>query len=160
MTKKTWFGLLGLLVASIGSNAHAQWKAESGLVLVGKVVTMNDAGDVYPNARIWLANGKIMAIAKAGEALPDAANGAVVIETNGAIYPGMIDLHNHPDYGIYPLMPITKKYADRYEWRWYDEVYNKHVSFPQELMTRAYYFDLGLEIGRYGEYKALAGGTT
>jgi hypothetical protein len=28
------------------------------------------------------------------------------------------------------------------------------------LLTRAYYLDLGLEIGRYGEYKALAGGTT
>ena len=158
--KKTWFGLLGLLVASICSTAYAQWKAESGLVLVGKVVTMNDASDVHPNARVWLANGKIMAIAKADEALPEAAKDAVVIETKGAIYPGMIDLHNHPDYGIYPLMPITKKYADRYEWRWYDAVYNKRITAPQELMTRAYYFDLGLEIGRYGEYKALVGGTT
>ncbi|MEO8385891.1 MAG: amidohydrolase family protein [Betaproteobacteria bacterium] len=160
MSKNMWFALLGLFAASISGIAHAQWKAESGMVLVGKVVTMNDAGDVLPNARIWLANGKIMAIAKAGEALPDAAKDAVVINTNGAIYPGMIDLHNHPDYGIYPLMPITKKYADRYEWRWYDEVYNKRITYPQELMTRAYYFDLGLEIGRYGEYKALAGGTT
>ncbi len=121
---------------------------------------MNDAGDVLPNAQVWLANGKIMAIAKEGESLPETAKDAVVIETSGVIYPGMIDLHNHPDYGIYPLMPITKKYADRYEWRWYDEVYNKRISYPQELMTRAYYFDLGLEIGRYGEYKALAGGTT
>ncbi len=157
---KTWIALLGLIAGSTCSTTHAQWRAESGLVLVGKVVSMNDAGDVYPNARIWLANGKIMAIAKADEALPEAAKDAVVIETKGAIYPGMIDLHNHPDYGIYPLMPITRKYADRYEWRWYDTVYNKRITAPQELMTRAYYFDLGLEIGRYGEYKALAGGTT
>jgi cytosine/adenosine deaminase-related metal-dependent hydrolase len=121
---------------------------------------MNDAGDVYPDARVWLADGKIMAIAKAGESLPEAAKDAVVIETKGVIYPGMIDLHNHPDYAFYPLMPITKKYSDRYEWRWYDDIYNKRITFPQELMTRAYYFDLGLEISRYGEYKALVGGAT
>ena len=160
MTTRKWFPLFWLLTIAFVGPAQAQWRADTGLVLVGKVVTMNDAGDILPNARVWLANGKIMAIAKVGESLPDAAKDAVVIETRGAIYPGMIDLHNHSDYGIYPLMPVNRKYANRYEWRWYGEVYNKHVSFPHELMTRAYYFDLGLEMGRYGEYKALVGGTT
>ena len=157
---KKWLPFMCLLTVSLCGVANAQWKPDTGLVIKGKVVTMNDAGDVLPNAQLWLANGKIMAIAKVGESLPEAAKDAVVIETKGVIYPGMIDLHNHPDYGIYPLMPIKKKYADRYQWRWYDEIYNKRITYPQELMTRAYYFDLGLEIGRYGEYKALAGGTT
>ena len=160
MTYKNLLLLFWPIATSLCGTAYAQWKPDTGLILTGKVVTMNDAGDVLPNARLWLANGKIMAIAKAGESLPEAASDAVMIETKGAIYPGMIDLHNHPDYGIYPLMSIKKKYADRYEWRWYDEIYNKRITYPQELMTRAYYFDLGLEIGRYGEYKALAGGTT
>ena len=161
MTTVTQLARAGIvLLASLCSTAEAQWKPETGLVLIGKVVTMNAAADVFANARVWLANGNIMAIAKAGEALPDAAKDALTIDTKGAIYPGMIDLHNHPDYAIYPLLPITKKYQDRYEWRWYDNEYNKRITFPQELMTRAYYFDLGLEIGRYGEYKALAGGTT
>ena len=160
MAYKNLLPLFWLIAISFCDTAHAQWKPDTGLIIKGKVVTMNDAGDVLPNARVWLANGKIMAIAKAGESLPEAAKDALVIETKGVIYPGMIDLHNHPDYGIYPLMPIKKKYADRYEWRWYDEIYNKRITYPQELMTRAYYFDLGLEIGRYGEYKALAGGTT
>jgi 5-methylthioadenosine/S-adenosylhomocysteine deaminase len=160
MTKKAWLTLVCLFATSVCITAHAQWKPDTGLILIGKVVTMNDAGDIFPNTRVWLADGKIMAIAKQGESLPDGAKDAVVIETKGAIYPGMIDLHNHPDYAFYPLMPITKKYRDRYEWRWYDEDYNKRITYPQELMTRAYYFDLGLEIGRYGEYKALAGGTT
>lgn len=121
---------------------------------------MNDAGDVLPNARVWLAGGKIMAIARAGEALPEGANGAPVVDSKGVIYPGIIDLHNHPEYAIYPLMPITRKYRDRYEWRWYDDIYNKRITFPQEVLTRPHYLDLGIEIGRYGEYKALAGGTT
>ena len=152
-----------LLAASfLTSPAGAQtpWNAERGLVLVGKVVTMNDAGDVLPNARVWLAGGRIMALARAGEALPDAAKDAPVIDSKGAIYPGIIDLHNHPEYAIYPLLPIARKYRDRYEWRWYDDAYNRRITYPQEVLTRAYYLDLGLEVGRYGEYKALAGGTT
>ena len=142
------------------SSGQTAWNAETGVVLVGKVVTMNDAGDVLHNARVWLSAGKIRAIARAGEALPEGANGAPVVDSKGAIYPGIIDLHNHPEYAIYPLMPINRKYRDRYEWRWYDDVYNKRITYPQEVLTRAHYLDLGMEIGRYGEYKALAGGTT
>lgn len=149
-----------LAAAALSAGAQTVWNQDAGLVLVGKVVTMNDAGDVLPHARVWLAGGKIMAIARAGEALPDGANGAPVVDSKGVIYPGIIDLHNHPEYAIYPLMPIQRKYRDRYEWRWYDDVYNKRITFPQEVLTRAHYLDLGIEIGRYGEYKALAGGTT
>lgn len=140
--------------------ALAQWRADPGVVLVGKVVTMNDAGDVLPDARVWVRAGRIEAIAKAGESLPDGAKEALQIETRGAIYPGLIDLHNHPEYAIYPLMPIHQAYKDRYQWRWYDDVYNKRITFPQIVLANAQYYDLGLEIGRYGEYKALAGGTT
>jgi len=151
---------LSAFVLTSPAGAQTTWNTDSGLVLVGKVVTMNDAGDVLPNARVWLSGGKIMAVARAGEALPDAAKDAPVIDSKGVIYPGIIDLHNHPEYAIYPLLPITRKYRDRYEWRWYDDVYNKRITFPQEVLTRPYYLDLGIEVGRYGEYKALAGGTT
>ncbi len=152
--------LATLAMVALSASAQPVWNKDAGLVLVGKVVTMNDAGDVLPNARVWLAGGKIMAIARAGEALPEGAIGAPVVDSKGVIYPGIIDLHNHPEYAIYPLMPIQRKYRDRYEWRWYDDVYNKRITFPQEVLTRAHYLDLGIEIGRYGEYKALAGGTT
>ncbi len=152
--------LIALAACACTVSAQTPWNAETGVVLVGKVVTMNDAGDVLPNARVWLSGGKIVAIARAGEALPDGAKDAPVVDSKGAIYPGIIDLHNHPEYAIYPLMPISRKYRDRYEWRWYDDVYNKRITFPQEVLTRPHYLDLGMEIGRYGEYKALAGGTT
>ena len=151
---------IALAACTCTVSAQTPWNPDSGVVLVGKVVTMNDAGDVWPNARVWLAAGKIKAIARAGEALPEGAKDAPVVDSKGVIYPSIIDLHNHPEYAIYPLMPINRKYRDRYEWRWYDDVYNKRITYPQEVLTRPHYLDLGMEIGRYGEYKALAGGTT
>jgi 5-methylthioadenosine/S-adenosylhomocysteine deaminase len=138
----------------VGGAVHAN------VILQGRVVTMNDAGDVLPDARVWLRDGKIAAIFKKGESLPAEAKSATLINTKGAIYPGMIDLHNHPEYAHYPLLPVTRKYKDRYEWRWYDDDYNKRITFPQQVLANANYYDLGLEIGRYGEYKALVGGTT
>ena len=132
MTKKNWLPLLWFTATSLGGTASAQWKPDAGMILIGKVVTMNDAGDVLPNARVWLASGKIMAIAKAGESLPDAAKDAVVIDSKGVIYPGMIDLHNHPDYAFYPLLPINKKYRDRFEWRGYDAEFGDMDGFGME----------------------------
>jgi 5-methylthioadenosine/S-adenosylhomocysteine deaminase len=133
---------------------------DPGILLSGRVVTMNDAGEVIPNGRVWIRGGKIEAVLRMGDALPAAAQAARVVYTRGAIYPGMIDLHNHPEYAHYPLLPITRKYRDRYEWRWYDDDYNKRITFPQQVLAGTNYYDLGLEIGRYGEYKALVGGTT
>ena len=140
--------------------AQTAWNADKGVVLVGKVVTLNDAGEVLPHARVWLAGGAIQAIAREGEALPDEARDAPVVDSQGVIYPGLIDLHNHPEYAIYPLLPIHRAYRDRYEWRWYSDVYNKRITYPQVVLAQSQYLGLALEIGRYGEYKALAGGTT
>ena len=64
MAKATWFAGLGIILVAMSGTTHAQWKPETGLVLVGKVVTMNDAGDVLANARVWIADGMIRAIAK------------------------------------------------------------------------------------------------
>jgi hypothetical protein len=72
----------------------------------------------------------------------------------------LIDLHNHPEYAIYPLLPIKRKYKDRYEWRFYDDDYARRITHLNALLTAPHYLDLGLEVGRYGEYKALVGGTT
>lgn len=143
----------------VAADAPAK-SGDPGLVLAGKVVTMNDAGDVLPGARVWIREGRIAAVVKAGEPLPAESAGARLVDTGGAIYPGLIDLHNHPEYAIYPLLPISRAYKDRYEWRYYDDPYNLRITNPQAALANADYFNLAMEIGRYGEYKALVGGTT
>ena len=134
--------------------------SDPGLLLIGKVVTMNDAGDVLVGARLWIRAGRIEAIVRAGELLPAGAERARSIDTGGVLYPGMIDLHNHPEYAIYPLLSIPRAYKDRYEWRFYDDAYNLRITAPNVVLAGADYYNLALEIGRYGEYKAIVGGTT
>ena len=68
--------------------------ADPGLLLTGRVVTMNEAGEVLDGGRVWIRNGRIAAVFAAGAALPAAAETARRVETGGAIYPGLIDLHN------------------------------------------------------------------
>lgn len=133
---------------------------DPGVLLRGKVVTMNDAGDVWPDASVWIRSGRIEAVVRAGGRLPGGARSARVVETGGVVYPGLIDLHNHPGFAAYPLMPVRKAYKDRYEWRFYDEEYNRRVTYSKFVLSSPDYYDLAAELGRYGEYKALAGGTT
>ena len=140
---------------------------KKNVILHGRVVTMNANFDVLDNGYVWINNGAILAVSDTHAALENAislAKGDIkeipIVNVDGDILPGMIDLHNHPEYAIYPLLPIQRKYKDRYEWRFYDDDYQRRITHLNTLMTQAQYFDLGVEVGRYGEMKALVGGTT
>lgn len=130
-------------------------------ILTGRVVTMNEAFLVIDPGYVWIDKGVIVAVAGSiGKLGVAERNNVPVIATKGDIFPGLIDLHNHPEYAIYPLLPITRKYKDRYEWRFYDDDYARRITHLNTLMVQPHYFALALEVGRYGEYKALVGGTT
>jgi S-formylglutathione hydrolase FrmB len=43
---------VALAAISGAVSAQTPWNTDTGIVLVGKVVTMNDAGDVLPNAHV------------------------------------------------------------------------------------------------------------
>ncbi len=136
-------------------------------ILAGRVVTMNAGFVVINNGLVWVEKGVIVAVATSQDELHQVAAASKLdlasvpqIKVDGDIVPGLIDLHNHPEYAIYPLLPITRKYKDRYEWRFYDDNYARRITNLNTLMAQPQYFDLALEVGRYGEYKALAGGTT
>ena len=152
------------------TNATA-WTPQSVVVLRGRVVTMDDAGTVLENGGVIIRNGVIDAVLPSGDDLfipqgdylrvADIYKASpIIIETRGVIYPGLIDLHNHPEYAIYPPMPIPRIYKDRYEWRNYDDDYTKRITYPNTVLTNDIYYGLGSEVGRFGEMQALVGGTT
>jgi cytosine/adenosine deaminase-related metal-dependent hydrolase len=88
------------------------------LVLTGRVVTFDrsqplvDDGAVYVDER-----GVIAAIRpRAAPIIQDYA-AAARIETDADIYPGLIDLHNHPYFDLRSLRTPDRAYRDRYELR-------------------------------------------
>ncbi|MBT7064324.1 MAG: hypothetical protein HN923_06495, partial [Euryarchaeota archaeon] len=74
-------------------------------LLKGRVVTMVSENSVINQGNVLVRDGKIDAVWSSSSSVPITADltNAQVIETNGTIYPGLIDLHNHMHYNHIPL---------------------------------------------------------
>ena len=139
--------LLGLAPAV--AVAAAQPAPTPSLVIGGKIVTPDGV------VRGWLeiAGGRILHLEREK---PDVA-GAEVLETDDLIFPGFIDLHNHPSFNILPRWTPPRKFPNRYAWRdW--QVYREQL----EDKAHAVMADPATfcDIDEYAEVKALIGGTT
>src|SRR5436190_15481648 len=89
------------------------------------------------------------------DAKPDA--GTKIVETDGVILPGLIDLHGHPEYNVFAAWDPPKLFKNRYVWGGsggYDTVvrqpWAKLTADPSLLQT----------LTRYAEVRALVGGAT
>lgn len=121
------------------------------LVLSGVVVTPDK---VVAKGWVVIKEGHILSIL---ESAPDATSGPT-IETNGIIFPGFIDLHDHPMYNIFKRWTPKTKFKNRYEWRDLPE-YNALVGKPGGDLQRKD-DQTFCDIDEYVELKALIGGTT
>ena len=84
-------------------------------------------------------------------------SGVRVIDTDGVILPGLIDLHGHPEFNIFAAWEPPKTYINRYAWRGSDE-YKAVVRAPWDILTDAP--SLLRDLTRYAEARALVGGVT
>ncbi len=125
---------LVLLAAGLGSSARAAGPpAPTGLLLVGTVVTMNADHEVMADGRVLVKNGKIERIWTGASPPPGVdLTGVATVSSGpgGLIFPGLINLHDHPSYDFLPrwLPPTahvqanlgrpdgTEPYANRYQW--------------------------------------------
>jgi 5-methylthioadenosine/S-adenosylhomocysteine deaminase len=94
-------------------------------------------------------------IASVGKTRPQ---GVDVLETDGVIMPGLIDLHGHPEYNVFAAWEPPKDYVNRYAWRGSKE-YQLIVKEPWAKLTGAPQ-SLLRELTRYAEIRALVGGAT
>ncbi len=103
----------------------------------------------------WLdiAGGRILHI----ELERPAIAGAQVLETDDLIFPGFIDLHNHPSFNVLPRWTPPHTFPNRYAWRDWDVYQRELESKGRALMSDAGNF---CDIDEYAEVKALIGGTT
>lgn len=141
------FGLFAFAVVAVAAvgEAHPVGKP---IVLEGTVVTPDD---VLRNAKV-LIEGEIITKVGADVAIPE---GSIVVKTNGIISPGLIDLHNHVLWNLFPNWTPPRMYLNRYEWRNNEPAYQTTYRKWNEALK-----DLQCERNRYGEIKALLGGTT
>lgn len=126
------------------------------LVLLGKVVSM--AGEPVDQAAVYTHRGEIVAVRKQSDPAPEGFENARRIQTDGLIYPGLLDLHNHLAYNILPLWTPPRAFANRSDWMKLAD-YKRFVSDPMALLVKRRP-DLIKSIVRYVETKLLIGGVT
>jgi 5-methylthioadenosine/S-adenosylhomocysteine deaminase len=84
--------------------------------------------------------------------------GVEVLQTDGVILPGLIDLHGHPEYNVFAAWEPPREYVNRHAWRGSKE-YELVVKEPWRKLTAAPN-SLLRELTRYAEVRALVGGVT
>jgi 5-methylthioadenosine/S-adenosylhomocysteine deaminase len=83
--------------------------------------------------------------------------GVEIVETDGVILPGLIDLHGHPEFNVFAAWEPPKTYCNRYAWR-SSIPYKSVLRDPWEKLTAPP--SLLRALTRYAEARALVGGVT
>jgi hypothetical protein len=155
MTKRAFrratYLLATLAICATSRVARAQWTDAQGLVLKGKIVTMDEKNTVI-DGELLIQGGVVKAM---GATVPHPP-GAIIVQAKGAIFPSLMNLHNHTAYNIEPLFPITKAYQNRDQWPSGD-AYANLVKLPKHTMEGAKTVD---ESVAYAEVMQIMGGTT
>jgi cytosine/adenosine deaminase-related metal-dependent hydrolase len=144
--------LLALAFAAVGYAVLTLQKNGSinqPILLEGTIVTPDI---VMQDGWILIQNGKISLVSTAKPDVPNAIN----VNTDGIIFPGLIDLHNHISYDVFPRWHPSHLFSDRYQWR-SDPDFIKKVSDPYTYLAGHNTF---CDMNTYGELRALVGGTT
>jgi 5-methylthioadenosine/S-adenosylhomocysteine deaminase len=121
--------------------------AQTGILLNGNVVT---PVGMIQNGWIYIQDNKIVSVT---QERPNVQ--ASVVQSNDYIYPGFIDLHNHPIYDTLSRWTPPQLYNNRYEWR-NAQVYKDTISGPERNVIGAEFCDMD----EFAEIKELIGGTT
>jgi len=169
--ERTWFPLTGAvsrvsdrLATSVRKTGPIDPLTGPRFALAGRVVTMNDAFEIRPDAVVYVDKGSIVAVRPRREPAPAGFVGVTVVETGGTIFPGLIELHNHLSYNALPLWsPVPKRFKDRGQWPNHKD-YRPLVSGPMTVVGRYQdargRYPLLAPLIRYVECKCLLGGVT
>lgn len=152
-----------------------------GLLLEGTVVTMDAAHRVLEHAKLLVRGDRIVNIWQGEHPPPGTQLGDAIhvdLGPSALIFPGMINLHDHPSYDALPLWPApsshaqpelgrplgSEPYANRYQWN----AMHGHASpeqarlivTPHFALTSPEGLNLETEVIKYAKIKGLLGGQT
>ena len=139
------------------------------MLLKGRVVTMNNEADVINEGRVLVRDGKIEAV-WGGDNIPQNVDltDVQIVETNGTIYPGLIDSHNHMHYNHIPLWDFEVHtsvkseeggYSNRNQWK-NNPNYKRDISWMKTFVQTASMWNMADQQMKYAEVMAVAGGVT
>jgi cytosine/adenosine deaminase-related metal-dependent hydrolase len=169
--ERTWFPLANRQARSRGKAATSRKTlgpidplTGPPLALAGRVVAMDDAFSVRPDAIVYVDKGVIVAVQDRAQPAPPGFAGVSVVETGGTIFPGLIELHNHLSYNaLPPWSPVPKRFTNRGEWPNHKD-YRPLVSGPMTVLgsyrDAQGHYPLLAPLVRYVECKCLLGGVT
>ena len=122
---------------------------------------MRTSTAIIPSGNILIRDGMIEAIWNSTDSPPSNVDitSLSIIQTDGIIFPGLIDSHNHLYYDTIPIWDVSKRYSNRYEWQ-EEPNYDSDIEYPSKILSRYYYANLLGAMVKYAEIKALIGGTT
>ena len=141
-------------------------------LLQGRVVTMESETGVINQGNVMVRDGKITGVWSSADQPPagvDFSN-VPIIQTDGTIYPGLIDLHNHMHYNHIPLWDFNVHlntnqrsdeggYTNRYQWgdNW---DYGPSITWMKNNIQDRDRWDMASEQMKYAEVQLVAGGVT
>lgn len=128
------------------------------LILKGRVVSFDGDDPMLPDGAVYVSDdGLVEAVQPARDAPPPGFDAAPRVDTDGVLYPGLIDLHNHVAYNFRSLWfpPREEPYTSREQWP-NEESYRAEISLPANALGMS----AGKAVLKFGEVKALVGGVT
>lgn len=141
-------------------------------LLQGRVVTMESENSVINQGNVMVRDGMIKGVWSSADQPPagvDFSN-VPIIQTEGTIYPGLIDLHNHMHYNHIPLWDFNVHlntnqrseeggYTNRYQWgdNW---DYGPSITWMKNNVQDRDRWDMASEQMKYAEVQLVAGGVT
>ena len=138
-------------------------------ILQGRIVPMTGPNDVIENGNVMVTDGNIVSVWSDGSVPPINTDNVSVYDTNGTIYPGLIDMHNHLHYNTAPLWEMSPHsssqtneyggYENRYQWKNHPN-YSPHVTKPKNFVHSGAYWNMESQAMKYVEVKEIVGGTT
>ncbi|MDC0340522.1 amidohydrolase family protein [Candidatus Poseidoniaceae archaeon] len=146
--------------------------SNNAYLLKGRVVTIEGETSVINQGNIMVRDGMIDGVWSTGSAIPNGVDltNVPIVETDGTIYPGLIDLHNHMHYNHIPLWDFDVHlsesqrsaeggYTNRGQWgNNYD--YQPSITWMKNNVQSNNQWGMATEQMKYAEVQAIAGGVT
>lgn len=185
MVRRVFTATFALMLAAVtagtagSSRVLAAPPDGQAILLSGTVVTMNANRDIIHNGRVLIRDGRIAAVWQGGhvpEGVDVAGARRISSDGNAHIYPGLINLHDHPFFDMLPVWqppsshrhpaagrPLgTEPYANRYQWNSGPPPaeYLRLVSNASGMLTSTTGLGRLTEAIKFGKARMILGGTT